>query len=135
MPNSLLKSFYFQNPAITISHAAGYLRLDWSEARTTEDELREAYQQVLLAMKHYSTGKTLSYHGQRPLIPLGVQNWLTQEWIPRAVREAGYTRCAVVESVNPLGRLASGAVARSVPSQLDFRHFPTLAAADAWLRS
>ena len=135
MPNSLPKSFYFRNPAITNYHTADYLRLDWGEVRTTEDELRGAYQQVLLAMKHYGTGKTLSYHGQRQLIPLSVQNWLTQEWIPRAVREAGYTRCAVVESVSALGRLASNAVGQAVPSQLDFRHFSTLATADEWLRS
>jgi len=135
MPNSSPKSFYFQNPAITIYHTAGYLRLDWSEVRTTDDELRGAYQQVLLAMKYYKTGKTLSYHGQRQLISLTVQNWLVQEWIPRAVREAGYRQCAVVESVSPLGRLASQAVGQHAPEQLDFRHFPTLAEADAWLRA
>ncbi|RYU79565.1 hypothetical protein [Hymenobacter persicinus] len=133
MPNSLPKSFYFQNPAITIYHTAGYLRLDWSGARTTEDELRGAYQQVLLAMKHYRTGKTLSYHGLRQLIPLPVQHWLTQEWIPRAVHEAGYSQCAVVESQSALGRLASQAVGQQTPAQLDFRHFATLAEAHAWL--
>ena len=136
MPDALPKSFYFQNPAITGYHAAaGYLRLDWSGARTTDDELRGAYRQVLLAMKHYGTGQTLSYHGQRPLIPLAVQNRLTQEWIPRAVREAGYRQCAVVESMSPLGRLASQAVAQHKPDQLDCRHFATLTDADAWLRS
>jgi hypothetical protein len=135
MPNTVPKSLYFQNPAITIFYVNGYLRLNWSAARTTEEELRGAYQQILLALKHYDTNKTLSYHGQRPLIPLAVQTWLTQEWIPRAVREAGYRRCAVVESQNPLGRLASQAVGQQSPDQLDFRHFATLAEADAWLRS
>ncbi|TGE29422.1 hypothetical protein [Hymenobacter metallicola] len=133
---STSETLYFSNPALNLSFdAAGYLRLRWTQTGGTEEELRTAYQQVQQAMKHFRTGKTMSIHQQRPLIPVLVQQWLSTNWIPRSVREAGYSHCAIVESQNPMARLASQAVGLGAPAALAFRHFSTEAAADQWLRS
>jgi hypothetical protein len=132
----LSETLYFSNPPLQLSYdAAGYLRLRWSRTGGTETELRAAYLQVKQAMKHFRTGKTMSIHQDRPLIPVAVQQWLSTEWIPGSVREAGYSHCAIVESASPVARLASQAVSLSAPAALAFRHFPSELAADAWLRN
>ncbi|UOQ74842.1 hypothetical protein [Hymenobacter cellulosilyticus] len=129
------ETLYFSNPVLQLSHdSGGYLRLRWTSTGGTEDELRSTYLQVRQAMRHFRTGKTMSIHQNRPLIPVPVQQWLAAEWIPGSVREAGYSHCAIVESHNPMARLASQAVSLTAPTALAFRHFPTEAAADAWLR-
>ncbi|MCB2408112.1 hypothetical protein [Hymenobacter lucidus] len=135
-PSSPSETTYFSNPVLNLSYdAAGYLRLRWTRTGGTEAELRAAYQQVKQAMRHFRTGKTMSIHQQRPLIPVAVQQWLSTEWIPSCVREAGYSHCAIVESDNPMARLASQAVSLGTPAALAFRHFPTETAADNWLRA
>lgn len=127
---------YFSNSVLDLSFdAAGYLRLRWTSTGGTEAELRTAYEQVAQAMQRFRTGKTMSIHQERPLIPVGVQQWLSTEWIPGCVAQHGYSHCAIVESHNPMARLASQAVSLSAPSLLAFRHFPTEIAADQWLRS
>ncbi|TGE25270.1 hypothetical protein E5K00_08795 [Hymenobacter aquaticus] len=131
------ETLYFSNAALQLTHdpAGGYLRLRWTPKGGTEAELRAAYQQVQQAMQHFRTGRTMSIHQERPLIPVAVQQWLATEWIPGSVRLAGYSHCAIVESHNPMARLASQGVALSAPASLAFRHFPTEADADAWLRA
>ncbi|RTQ46586.1 hypothetical protein EJV47_21805 [Hymenobacter gummosus] len=138
MPNSIPDACYFQNPAATINHVAGedFLRLHWSAAKTSPDELRAVYQHTLRAFTHFGYRKLLSDHSQRPPMPSEVSTWLAEEWIPRAVREAGYSHCAVVDNSTPLGRLAAQAVgAQLPPGLLTFRYFPTLAEALGWLRT
>ncbi|UOQ55593.1 hypothetical protein [Hymenobacter cellulosivorans] len=129
------ETLYFANPALQLSYdATGYLRLRWTSAGGTDEELRTAYLQVRQGMRHFRTGKTMSIHHNRPLIPVAVQQWLSTDWIPGCVREAGYSHCAIVESHSPMARLASQAVSLGAPSALAFRHFPTENAADAWLQ-
>jgi len=61
-------------------------------------ELRAIHEHVLRAMQRYHVTALLFVHGQPEEIPAVVQRWLVAEWIPRAIREASYERCALVEA-------------------------------------
>ncbi|TGE14691.1 hypothetical protein [Hymenobacter elongatus] len=127
-------SIYFRNPLCTISyHAEGYLQLLWTAVATTGPELQALYEHTLQALRHHRTGKLLTDHRQRQPLPLSTQQWIAQEWIPRAVREASYSHCAIVENQTPLGRLAARAVGEAVAIPLTFRFFSVPTEAVAWL--
>ncbi|MCC3157557.1 hypothetical protein LJ737_09920 [Hymenobacter sp. 15J16-1T3B] len=131
-------SRYYHNPAAVISHPLGtdYLHLAWSATKTSPDELRAVYEQALRALQHFGLHKVLSDHTQRPPLPADVSEWVAQEWIPRAVQEAGYSHCAVVENHAPLGRLAAQSIGAQLPTGLlTFRYFATLPEAAAWLQA
>ncbi|MBF9238265.1 hypothetical protein I2I05_12745 [Hymenobacter sp. BT683] len=126
---------YFSNVAAVISYApAGYVRLDWQPVPASASELRSIYEHVLRAMQHHRSTALMSVHNQRPPMPADVQEWLTQTWIPRAVAEVGYGRCAIVEATMPLSRLAARAVGIGLKGQLSYEFFATDTEADSWLR-
>jgi hypothetical protein len=127
---------YFRNAAATISYApAGYIRLEWQPVASSPTELRAIYEHVLRAMLHHRSTALMSIHNHRPPMPTEVQAWLAEEWLPRAVREVGYGRCAIVEANTPVSRLAARAVGTSMTGQLNYQYFATDMAADTWLRS
>jgi hypothetical protein len=131
--NSTLR--YFSNPAAVISYiSGGYVRLDWQPVAAAPAELRAIYEHVLQAMLHHRSTALMTVHNQRPPMPQEVQTWLAHDWMPRAVAEVGYGRCAIVEAANPLSRLAARAVGTDMGAALQFRYFDTPEAADAWLR-
>ncbi|WP_152560026.1 hypothetical protein [Hymenobacter sp. IS2118] len=126
---------YFSNAAAVISYApAGYVRLDWQPVAASATELRAIYEHVLRALHHHRSTALMSVHNQRPPMPPDVQEWLVESWIPRAVTEVGYGRCAIVEAAAPLSRLAARAVGTGLKGQLSYAFFATDAEADAWLR-
>lgn len=129
-------SRYYHNPAAVISLPLGadYLYLVWSTTKTSPDELRAVYEQTLRALQHFGLRKILSDHAQRPPMPTEVSNWVAQDWVPRAAREAGYSHCAVVENAAPLGRLAAQSIGAQLPTGLiTFRYFGTPTEAATWL--
>lgn len=124
----------FRAPACTVvCSSAGYVRLDWTDAAVSAPELQEIYEQVLAAMRRLGLNKLLSNHAQRHPIPATIQQWLTQEWVPKAIREAGYGYCAIVESQEAMGRLAARAIGSDIGKLISFRYFPTVAEAAQWL--
>lgn len=126
---------YFRNAAAVISYyPAGYVRLEWQPVASTATELRAIYEHVLRAMLHHRATALMSIHNQRPPMPPEVQAWLTDDWMPRAVREVGYGRCAIVEADMPLSRLAARAVGSNVTGPLNYQYFDSETAAEAWLR-
>jgi hypothetical protein len=125
---------YFRNPLCTISyHSAGFVYLSWSGVPATEIELQALYGHTLQALKHHRTGRLLTDHRLRQPLPLGAQHWIAQQWVPQAVREANYSRCAIVENQTPLGRLAARAVGDELTTPLQFRYFDDFEEAAAWL--
>lgn len=130
-------SRYYHNPAAAISLPVGadYIYIAWTPAKTTPAELRAVYEQALRALQHFGLRKLLSDHAQRPPMPADISTWVAQDWIPRAVREAGYSHCAVVDNAAPLGRLAAQSIgAQLAPGLLTFRYFGLPQEAAAWLR-
>lgn len=129
---------YYHNAAAVISVPSGsdYLHLSWSATSTRPEELRAVYEHTLRALQQFGLRKLLSDHSQRPPLPATISTWLVQEWIPRAIREAGYSHCAIVENAAPLGRLAAQSIGAQLPAgQLAFRYFSAPAEAAAWLQA
>ena len=125
---------YFHNAAATISyHAAGYVRLDWTSAATSPQELKAIYEHLLRAMKHFEASKVMTNHGQR--LPMGqdVQKWLIEDWVPRAIAEVSYSCCAIVEAQTPLSRLAARTVGGNLGHLLKCAYFATPEEAAVWL--
>lgn len=62
------------------------------------------------------------------------QLWISQEWLPAAVRDSGYRAGAVVVATNVLTRLATAFVISSVPQlPLRYRSFDLEKMAIQWL--
>ncbi|QKG59179.1 hypothetical protein GKZ68_21075 (plasmid) [Hymenobacter sp. BRD128] len=60
--------------------------------------LRAVYEHALHLLKRAGLTKILTDHGQMAPFLAADREWMTRTWVPRAVAEAGYNRCAIVES-------------------------------------
>lgn len=126
---------YFRSAAATISYQpGGFIQLEWQSVAASELELRAIYEHVLGALHRHRSTRLLTVHSQRPPMPAEVQAWLTHHWVPRAVAEAGYSHCAVVEASTPLSRLAARAVGTGLSAPLQYRYFASAAEGARWLR-
>ena len=135
-PPRAQETLYFQNVAGKVfHHASGYVRLGWSAERPSLDHIKAFYEQVLALLLNTGTRKILSDHGQRAPLPVAAQEWLTDNWIPRAMSQARTRHCAIVEGADPLHRLSTQSVVSSSPSGFVFQRFPMIEAAEAWLKS
>ena len=134
-PIVTLTAQYFHNAAAAITyHKTGYIRITWQPTPVSTTDLQAIYEHVLRAMLHYGTTRLMSVHGGRPPIPAQVQEWLVQQWVPRAIKEAGYDRCAVVEAEAPLSRLAARSIGSNLAAGLRYHYFSTVQEAVDWLR-
>lgn len=125
---------YFHNAAAAITyHTAGYLRISWQPTPVSVADLQAIYEHVLRAMRHYNTTYLISVHGQRPPMPTQVQEWLAHNWVPRAITEVGYNKCAIVEAGTPLSRLAARSIGSDLAQGLRYQYFATEQAAADWL--
>jgi hypothetical protein len=126
---------YFQNAAGKVFyHPAGYVHLGWSPERLPLETLQDFYEQALTLMRRRGVRKLLSDHGQRAPLVASAQDWLTGNWIPRAVAQARFRHLAIVEGSNPLHRLATQSVMSGAPEEVVFSRFGSVEEADAWLR-
>lgn len=130
------ETLYFQSLAGKMfSHPAGFVRLVWSAERLPIETIKIFYEQALALLLNSGAHKILSDHGQRlPLINL-TQQWITENWVPRAMSLARTHHCAIVEGANPIHRLAIQSVVSSAPKDFIFQRFTSVEAAEAWLGS
>lgn len=127
-------SVYFHNQLATVAyHANGYICLLWNDVLIQEADLRALYTHTLHALRHHRTGKLLTDQRHRQPLPAEAQQWIVQEWIPEAIRTAGYSRCAIVESQLPEASTAARNVGHALQTPLTFQYFAEPAAAAAWL--
>lgn len=132
----LSETLSFTNAAGQLYYSsAGHVRLAWGPGRVPFEAVQAYYEKALAVLLTTGARKILSEHGQRaPLLPVA-QQWLTQNWIPRAMAQAHSRHCAVVEGADPVHRLSTETVAVGAPAGFVLRRFPTRAAAEAWLES
>ena len=128
------ETLYFQSAAGKLyHHPAGYVRLAWSAERTPLDTVKAFYEQVLALLLNSGARKILSDHGQRAPLSGLAQQWLTENWIPRAISQARTRHCAIVEGADPLHRLSTQSVVASAPSDFVFKRFSAMEDAESWL--
>jgi hypothetical protein len=130
------ETLVFQNSAGKLFYQpAGYVRLAWAPERQSVEIIQALYEQVLALLKNTDARRILSDHGARAPLPVAAQEWLTTNWIPRAMSQANTHHCAIVEGADPLHRLSTQSVVSTAPAGFKFKRFDSFAAADAWLRS
>lgn len=130
------ETLFFESTAGRLYYQpAGYVRLSWAPGRLGLDLIQAYYEQVLTLLQRTNARRILSEHGQRAPLPVAAQEWITTNWIPRAMRLANTHHCAIVEGADPIHRLSTQSVVSSAPPDFHFRRFEQLAAAEAWLLS
>lgn len=134
MPTALL---YHQNPLGSILYdPAGFIVLTWTAAPITPTELQSLYAHTLQALRHYNTSKLLTNQVARQPLPTTEQQWLIEQWVPKAIANCAYSHCAIVESTQEGGHLAARAVGEGVARHpLDFRYFQHEDDARQWLQT
>jgi hypothetical protein len=129
------ETLFFQNSVGKVFYQpAGYVRLAWATGRQPLETIQAFYEQVLALLQSTGVRRVLSDHGQRAPLSIAAQEWLTTNWIPRAISQARTRHCAIVEGGDPLHRLSTQSVVSTAPADFQFKRFDTFAAADAWLR-
>jgi hypothetical protein len=129
------RSLYFENSAGRIwEEPAGYIRLEYRAGVREPVQFRALLTHSAQALKRRSWDKMLV--DQRDMSPFnpGEQDWMTNEWLPRAVHESGYRYGAIVVAHNVFTRLATNQfimASRELPHT--YRTFETEGAAVAWL--
>jgi len=132
----IAETLYYQNAAGQLFfQPAGYVRLAWREGRVPLPDIQAFYEQALDLLVTSGVTSILSLHGLRAPLSAAAQQWITENWIPRALRQAGLRHCAIVEGADPLHRLSTQSVVAAAPSALTFKRFDNTAAAEAWLMS
>ena len=128
------ETLYFQNVAGKLFYnPAGFVRLAWSAERLSVEVIKAYYEQVLALLLNTGSHKILSDHGQRAPLSGLAQQWLTGDWIPRAIGQARARYCAIVEGADPLHRLSTQSVVSAAPAGILFRRFSAIDAAEDWL--
>jgi len=129
------ETVFFQNQAGKLYYQpAGYVRLAWAPERQSIEVIQAFYEQVLALLESTGVRRILSDHGARAPLPVAAQEWLTTNWIPRAMTQANTHHCAIVEGADPMHRLSTQSVVSTAPVGFKFKRFDNFAAADAWLR-
>jgi hypothetical protein len=129
------RSLYFENGIGRIwEEPEGYLRLEYFPGPRETVQFRALLTHTAQAMSRRQWDKMLI--DQREMAPLnpGEQDWMTNEWLPRAVNENGYRYGAILVAHNVFARLATTQyvmASRGLPHT--YRTFETQATAAAWL--
>jgi hypothetical protein len=130
------EKLYFESAAGRLYyHLDGYVRLAWAPGRLSLATIEAFYEQALALLVSTGSRRILSDHGQRAPIPVEAQQWITTNWIPRAITKANVRHCAIVEGANPLHRLSTQSVISTAPAEFIFKRFEALPEAEAWLAS
>lgn len=129
------ETLFFQNSAGKLYYQpAGYVRLVWAPERQLLATIQAFYEQALALLVSTGVRRILSDHGARAPLSVAAQEWLTTNWIPRAMSQANTRCCAIVEGADPMHRLSTQSVVSTAPVGFKFKRFDNTAAAAAWLR-
>ena len=124
-----------QNAAGRVAaNAAGFLLIHWDGQPRPLAATCELFTTAAGELRRRGWGRILiNQIRMKPFSP-AEQQWISQEWLPAAVRESGYRAGAVVVAVNVLTRLATAYITAGAPElPLRYRSFDTEEAAIGWL--
>ena len=129
---------YFNNALGRVyDYAPDYVRIIWQTAPMTHLELRAVYEHTLHLLKRSGLRKVLSDHRLMPPYTPEDRDWLLRNWVPRAVAEAGYSHCAVVQAEDVFNHETTLRMVAEVNQRttLAVQYFDQLDPALTWLQS
>ncbi|MDO7887133.1 hypothetical protein [Hymenobacter cheonanensis] len=112
---------------------AGYVRLDWGRQPRSFAATCAIFNAAAQAMQQYGSGRVLVNQTEMQPFTSEEQLWISQQWLPAAVRDSGYRYGAVVLAANVLTRLATAFVTSTPVPGLKYRSFGNEPEALAWL--
>jgi hypothetical protein len=108
--------------------------MDWSGAERTLADTQGLLTHLSSALQQHGWHKVLANQTQMPSFSPAEQQWISQEWLPRAVQEGGYRYGAIVVSTDTYARLATAFITTNVGGlPLRYRSFDDAAQAIVWL--
>jgi hypothetical protein len=127
---------------LLLSNAAGQLFADpanvlrayWTDQPRTLADTQALFTSMAQALQQRSWSRILV--NQVKMLPFSPteQQWISQQWLPRAVQQGGYRSGAVVVSTDTYARLATAYITTSVGGlPLRYRSFDAEAEALSWL--
>ena len=131
------RTIYFQNSAGGVwEEPAQYVRLAYYPGPRPEAEFRALLTHARRAMQRYGWGRLLINQQEMKAFTPAEESWMVQEWLPQAVREAGYRFGAVVVAHDVFARLAMSSLTLT-SRQLGhtYRNFESEQEAAEWLAS
>ncbi|WP_426058615.1 hypothetical protein [Hymenobacter sp. B1770] len=131
------RSLYFENAIGRIwEEPDGFLRLEYRAGPRETLQFRSLLTHVAQALSRRRWSKILV--DQRDMAPFSAseQEWMTSEWLPRAVLEHGYRYGAVLVANNVFARLAMNQFVLATRKLTHtYRAFETEEEAETWLHS
>ena len=121
--------------ANVFGHSSGYLRIEWHTVPMVSTEVRQLFDEILHLLCQQHLHRLFTERTAAP--PLHAQDcdWMTQQWLPQAKREAGLSHFAVVESeAQVAARTISSSSGAEAAGPVQFRFFDSFAQAEAWIR-
>ena len=127
---------------LLFSNAAGqlladpsdFLRAHWTAQPRNLADTQALFTNMALALQQYGWRRILINQVAMRPFSAAEQQWVSQEWLPEAVREGGYRAGALVVSTDTYARLATAYITTSVGGlPLRYRSFDTEAEAVTWL--
>jgi hypothetical protein len=131
-------TLYFNNALGRVYLCApDYVRIDWQTAPMTRMDLRAVYEHTLHLLKRSGLRKVLSDHRLMAAYTPEDREWLLHDWVPRAIAEAGYSHCAVVQAQDVFNYQTTQQLATEVSRRttLVVEYFDQLDPALTWLLS
>jgi hypothetical protein len=134
MPSAAYSVLLLDNAAGQVTaEPAGYLCLAWGSQPRQLADTRAMFTTAAQALRQRSWSRILINQVVMPPFTPQEQLWISQEWLPAAVRESGYRFGAVVLAANVLTRLATAFVTSIPELPLRYRSFGTEKEALEWL--
>jgi hypothetical protein len=126
-------TFFENRAARLVDDPRGFLRIIWHPNATGAAERRELMEQVLAWLVQSPHGKVLA--DQRYMVPFSPaeQQWINEDWTPRAIIEGGYRCRAILAAHDALARLSSAAIITPAREQISYCYFDNEGEAVAWL--
>ncbi|GAB3635537.1 hypothetical protein GCM10027422_11270 [Hymenobacter arcticus] len=135
MAPALSPTILFENAAgRVVLDPAGFVRSYWGPQARTLADTQALLRHVTQALQRHGQQRVLSNQQQMQPFSAAEQAWVAEQWLPQAVREAGYRACAVILATNLYARLAMAYVTTNVQGlPMRYRSFDNEAEAQAWL--
>lgn len=129
------RTIYFKNNAGCLwEEPQNYLRLDYYPSARNETQFQALLTHAQQAMKRHGWSKMLVNQQAMTALTASEQSWMINDWLPRAVQEAGYRHGAVLVAHDVFARLAMTSVAMTSRKLGHlYRSFEHEAEAIAWL--
>jgi hypothetical protein len=113
---------------------AGFLRTTWTTQPRTLADTQALFASMSTALHQRNWSRILVNQVTMRPFSADEQAWVSQEWLPQAVR-SGYRHGAVVVSTDIYARLATSLITTNVGGlPLRYRSFDQEAEAQVWLR-